>query len=144
MAQHTSDVWLALLTIDHASLSNPIRLVNDKQSLTSNSNVYEPYAFEVTLPSDVEGGEPEAEITISNIVPQIMAAIRAIDGRPTVTMGIVMRSEPDAYQFGPHTYEFATAPWDARTIRFRVRLTEFARLAFPNASFGPADFPAMF
>jgi hypothetical protein len=52
-----SDLHLVLLEISHPDLENSIRVVNDKQSITSGGLEYIAFPFEVSLPESADIGE---------------------------------------------------------------------------------------
>jgi phage-related protein len=79
LAQHTSEVMIELLEINHEALATPLRFCNDAVAVVSNGNRYEPWPFQVKLPTDDPEQEPRASITISNVVGARSAAIEADD-----------------------------------------------------------------
>jgi hypothetical protein len=92
---------LMLLEINHPELTSPIRVVNDTQSLTSNGNLYQDFAFRLIVPSDFENQLPKARISIDNVGKDLMQWIETSDGAAgaTVKMSQVMRSRPDQIEW---------------------------------------------
>src|SRR5512132_1584543 len=64
-AQETGTAWLVLLTLTHPELDRPIRVTSDGVETLSQGNLFSPFPFEVTLPDDVEGRTPQAELRIA-------------------------------------------------------------------------------
>jgi hypothetical protein len=88
---------IMLMEIDHPALSNPVRVVNDTQDITSNGNLYIACAFRYVLPDDFEGQLPKAKISVDNIGGELMYWIETSNGGngSIVTFKQIMRSRPD-------------------------------------------------
>lgn len=97
-AAQTEEVWLILLTIQHATLANPLRFVNDYQSLVSRGNVFLAFPFEVEFPEQDPDSPGEARLTIDNVDRQIVNTIRAISSPPDITLEVVLASQPDTVE----------------------------------------------
>ena len=92
---------LVLLQIDHPDLATPVRVVNDTQDLTSNSNLYVAIPFRCTLPDDFENQLPKARLSVDNVGKELMYWIETSGGGngSLVTMSQVMRSRPDQIEW---------------------------------------------
>ena len=88
---------LILCEIHHSALAEPVRVVNDKESVEHNGYTYVGLAFRVTLPSDPESGLPRARLAIDNIGKELMQWIELSEGArgTTITLSQIMRSDPD-------------------------------------------------
>lgn len=88
---------LVLLQIDHADLITPIRVVNDRTDVTSNGNLYQAYAFNITLPDDPETGIGKAKLTLDNVGKELVTWLEAANfSNPvTVTISQILRSAPN-------------------------------------------------
>ena len=51
LAQETAEVFVPLLRIEHDSLSEPIRLAYNTESVTRTDGEYKPYPFKINLPA---------------------------------------------------------------------------------------------
>ncbi|CAB5220427.1 Domain of unknown function DUF1833 [uncultured Caudovirales phage] len=142
-AAQTDEVWLVLLTITHATLSTPLRFVNDYQSLTSRGNVYLAFPFEVEFPEQDPDSAGEARLTIDNIDRQIVNTIRAISSPPEVKLEIILASQPDTVEAEFSGLVLRNVAYDALkvsgTLRFEDIMTEPVSLQMT-----PARFPGMF
>ena len=84
-AQETGTAWLVLLTLDPSRTRSPIRVTSDGVETISNGNVFSPFPFEVTLPDDVEGRTPQAQLRIDNTSQEMIALLRGLTSPPVLT-----------------------------------------------------------
>lgn len=122
---------LILLEIDHPDLDQPVRVVNDTQDLTSNSNLYIGFPFRCVLPDDFENQLPKARLAIDNVSRDLMYWIETTGGGQgsTATFKQVMRSNPDLIE------------WSIQMSLFNVNVTMqeiSAELGFENLFGKPA------
>ena len=78
----------------HPELDQPIRVTSDGVETMSNGNVFAPLPFEVTLPDDVEGRTPQAQLRIDNTSQEIVAILRGLATPPVLTIQIVRCEQP--------------------------------------------------
>lgn len=139
----TDDVWLTLLTIEHESLSEPLRFVNNFASLTSRGNVYVAFPFELEFPEQDAESPGEARITIDNIDRQIVNTIRGISSPPDLTLEVVLAATPDTVEASFSGMTLRNVQYDALkvsgTLRFEDIVTEPV-----SVQMTPARFPGMF
>jgi hypothetical protein len=143
LAQSTSEVFLELLTIDHADLAEPIRLCNNAVDVISNGETYSAFPFYAELPADEEDREPRCTLTVSNVDRTIVEAVRGLVGRPTFVIAVVTASEPDTFQFDPHPFDVLSVRGDAQTLVFEMVFSEFVQEVFPKFAFSPVHFPSL-
>lgn len=122
---------LVLLEINHASLTTPVRVVNDMQDLTSNGNLFIACPFRYVLPDDFENQLPKARLAVDNVGRDLMYWIETSAGGngSTVKMMQVMRSRPD------------TIEWSITMNLYNVQVTMkevSAELGFENLFAKPA------
>lgn len=120
-----------LLEINHASLTTPVRVVNDMQDLTSNGNLFIACPFRYVLPDDFENQLPKARLAVDNVGRDLMYWIETSAGGngSTVKMMQVMRSRPD------------TIEWSITMNLYNVQVTMkevSAELGFENLFAKPA------
>ncbi|GAB2913667.1 DUF1833 family protein [Paralcaligenes ginsengisoli] len=101
LATSADEPFLVMLEITHADLAQPVRVVNDTQNLTSNGNEFIACAFQVTLPDDVDGQIPQAQLSIDNIGRELTQWLEYSRGGQGAKCRIiqVMRSAPDLHEF---------------------------------------------
>lgn len=122
---------LILLEINHAELSQPIRVVNDTIDITSNGNSFIAFPFNCTLPDDIENQLPRARLSISNVGRDLMYWLETTDGGKgsTAKFQQVMRSRPNQIE------------WEITMSLFNVSASNLevsAELGFENLFTKPA------
>lgn len=101
LATSADEPFLVLLEITHADLAVPVRVVNDTQNMTSNGIEYIGCPFNVTLPDDVAGQMPQAQLEVDNIGRDLTQWLEYSRGGQGARCRImqVMRSDPNAIEF---------------------------------------------
>lgn len=143
-AQETDQVWLLLLTITAVGLTEPIRVVNDRQDVTSRGNLHVAYPFECDLPGD--SGETVQRVTlrIDNVDRGIISAIRAVREPPAVTLEVIRRAAPDTVEAGPFVMSLVEARADAFAVEGELVYEDVLNAPFPAHTYNPADYPGLF
>lgn len=142
-AANCTGVWLVLLTVEHATFGATIRLVNDRQSVTSGGDVYTPMAFRPSLPPDRDG-PARAVVVVDNVDRALIAAVRAITTPATVTMELIRRSAPDTIVASWPYLRLVGATIDAGQITFELAPDAVLDESYPGTDFTPLGFPAGF
>lgn len=142
-AQETGEVWLALLTIAHASIAT-IRLVNNTKDVVSGGNTYTAFPFAVTIPPEHPDRPPEVMLVADAIDRSVVDAIRAIPAEPTVTLSLVLASAPDLVEAGPFAFTMYDAAFDAHTVECRLGYERVLTAPYPADVFTPSLFPGLF
>ena len=144
-AQQTGEVFLHLLDISHPDLiGGPIRLVSDTVAVISGGNTYEPFPFEIDLPSDEEEHLSQAELLVGEVGPTIVEALRTITTPPSIDLRIVLASAPDTTVAGPFNFTAREVEGDATSLRLRLTFEDILNEPFPGDEFDPARFPGLF
>tara|TARA_R110000868_G_scaffold31576_3_gene115602 strand:- start:1829 stop:2302 length:474 start_codon:yes stop_codon:yes gene_type:complete len=101
LATSASEPFFVLLEITHADLAVPVRVVNDTQNMTSNGVEFIGCPFNVTLPDDVAGQMPSAQLEVDNIGRDLTQWLEFSRGGQGARCRImqVMRSDPDTVEF---------------------------------------------
>ena len=94
----TAEVWLVLLTIDHADLPEPIHVVDNTEPITSGGVEYRACGFEISLPGDNDEGPPHARVRIQNIDQRVGKALRQISSNVSIEIKVVAASDPDTVE----------------------------------------------
>jgi len=96
-ATSADELPLLLLEIDHPQLTQPARVVNDTQDLTSNGNLFVGMAFSASLPDDKPQQMPKARLAIDNVGKELVSWLEMSQGGrgSTCRMMQVMRSAPN-------------------------------------------------
>lgn len=142
-ARETEEVWLVLLTISHSALPTPLRFVNNFTSLTSRSNIFVAFPFEIEFPEQDADSAGEARITIDNIDRQIVETIRQISSPPSVTLEVVLASSPDTVEAQFTGLVLRNVEYDAHRVRGTLRFEDITTEPV-SVQMTPARFPGMF
>lgn len=142
-AESTAEAWLMLLTIDHPTLSSPIRVVDNNADVTSNGDLFVAWDFSLTMPGEDPDNPETAHLSISNIDPLIIRSLRQISSPPSVTIGVVLSSAPNVVEVEFAGLVLRSASYDAATITGNLVFEEI--LTEPVATtLTPAMFPGLF
>ena len=117
-AQECATAWLVLLTISHPSLPTPLRFTSDGVTTISNSQTYQSFPFEITLPDDVEGRAP-----------------RGLTSPPTVAMQIVRSAAPNVVEREWIGLEWRASTYDVGFITGQLTVDDIATEEFPYITF---------
>lgn len=136
---------LALLKIDHASLSAPVRIVNDTRNITTLGDTYLALPFTVGLPSDRSGEMPRARLQIDNVGRELTEELEGLPPGAALmaTIIVVHRSTPGVvdYQF---TAPLSGVRVDMATVTAVMGPDDLMRRPATLLRFDPATAPGIF
>lgn len=135
-----SDLYLVLLTISHPDLPDPIRVVNNNESVTSESISYAAFPFEIALPESQENAPPRAELSISNVGREIGQAIRSIGSPPSVTIAVIRQETPDVVEALHVGMKLSGVSYDAQQVSGQLVREDFVTEPYPALTYSPAEF----
>jgi len=141
--QETDDVFLVLLTITHDDIT-PIRVVNNNENITSDSNLFVAYPFEITLPDSTGDGTPSAQLVIDNVSREIAESIRSISTAPKVTISVIRAADPDTIEITFAPFTLRNVKWDMMKVSGDLSMEDIALEPFPIGQFSPAQFQGLF
>lgn len=154
--QETGRTIIALITIEHDSLLEPIRIcTNPTQRIAEYDSdiVYgtvsdgDNYIFlpvRLQIPSDTDEGPGNMIIEFDNIHRDYTEAIRSIFTPPTVTVELVLDSTPDTVEVSWPEFLLTDITYNALTIQGTLALEVLDREPFPAGTFNPTSFPGLF
>ena len=140
----TDDVFLILLTLDHAGLDVPIRVTSDAVSTFSREMEFIAFPFNLILPDQTEGQAPKARLTIDNVSRDVLAALRGLQTPPQVIMEIVRHADPDTVEAFFPDFTLTNLRYNALTLQGDLTIEDFTAEPYPAATFSPAGFPGLF
>lgn len=143
-AQETGEVFLALLTISQADLASPIRIVNNYENVTSNGNLYVGFPFEIDLPDDKMENIPRVTLKIDNVDRSIVEAVRTMTSPATITLDIVLASQPNTVEASFGGFVLRDVGYDALTVQGALAMEDVLNEPYPADSFTPNFFPGLF
>ncbi len=138
-----SDLPLVLLKIEHADLSAPILVVDNRVAITSGGDIYSAFPFQVRLPDSLEDAPPRARLRISNVSREIGQAMRDITSPADVTIEVVRQDAPDVIEMSWPTMKLTNVRWDFLTVEGDLEYENRSREPYPYLVFSPAEFPGV-
>jgi hypothetical protein len=138
--QDSSNLPLVLLEIDHSSLSESIKVVNNKVNVTSNGNEYIGFPFEIILPDSKEDSPPTSKLRIDNVSREIGQAIRLISSPPSVTIKVVRQETPDVIEAEFTGMSMTNVSYDAFSVEADLQFEDLTKEPYPYLTFSPALF----
>jgi len=115
-AQETNQVFLVLLEISHASLAEPIRVVNNWESIISGGDTYEASSFTFTPPILEDDKITPAQLKLDNVDRRLTIASRSISTPADAVAKVVLASDPDTVEVGPFTLKLSNISYNKQTI----------------------------
>lgn len=143
-AQETGEVFLLLLTIDHDDLDSPIRVVDNTEDVTSRGDTYVAFPFDIALPDESPDSISAVRLTIDNVDRQVVDALRSISTPATVTLEVVLASDPDTVEAGPFDLSLRSADYTAEVVTAELVYEDVLNEPFPGGRFIPSDYQALF
>lgn len=144
VSQNTDEVFLFLLTLSHANLSGPIRVVNNTENITSNGNVYTAFPFNLVLPQDDGESLPQVVINLNNVTLEFIDEIRGLSGALDVKLEIILASSPNTIEMSIDGMKTYTINYDAQNIQATCQIEDVLNLSFPSELYLPSNFPGLF
>lgn len=146
LAQQTDEVPLMCITISHSSFAAPYYLVFDTQPLQRAIAEFEPFAFQLTLAPESEDALPQVQMTIDNIDRKILTAIRTIPAgeRVSMSMEVVLASQPDTVEVGPVDYKFLSIDFDQAQITGTLGFDDDLLNTTLGQTYTPVNSPGIF
>ena len=92
---------VTLLEIEHPDLAIPIRVVNDRQDITFETNNYIALSFRISLPDDLQKSLPKATLEIDNVGKELVQWLEDSNGGAGTSIRLiqVLRSAPSIAEF---------------------------------------------
>lgn len=145
LARETTQVFVPCLKINHAAFAAPIRVCYDSAPLERADGTYQPYPFNIQLPDQLQDQLPQAKVTIDNVDLEVCNAIRTLTGLPSVTMDVVLASQPDTIECGPFEFSLQHAQADAQSIQCQLGFEDdiFSQQV-PAQQYLPVTSPGLF
>lgn len=152
-AQQTENAFILLLTIDHPTYAEPIRICSDPYEVLPMAGVrgiisrgieYVFLPFEFQLPNSDDTGLSRARLSIDNVDRQIVAAVRTADSAISIGMEIVTSRDPDVVEVSMQGFKLDNIEYNAMRVNGDISMEYFDLEPFPAGRFTPSDFPGLF
>ena len=142
-AERTEEVWVVLLQADHPDLAEPIRICTNNENITSNGHEYIALPFEIELPGEDPEQPGRARVRIDNMSPVIIDTLRVISTPPTVTLRVILASQPNVIEAEFVGLVMRNAEYDASFVSAELNYESI--LVEPAAlTMTPSLFPGLF
>jgi len=115
-AVETDQVWLILMKIEHPDLDETLYLVNNRESITSDFQVYTAYPFNIVLGNDDGEKLQTVKLTFDNIDVALVEVIRSITESPDITISVVLSDYLDDVEIEITNLKLREVTYDAYTI----------------------------
>lgn len=144
LARESSEAFLALMQITGPGL-DPIRVVNNMESITRNGQVYEPWAFDGSPPEDGPQQSPTVTLRVDNIDRSVMDTLRTYNGVPRCELVWVMASQPNRAVYGPFEFVIQSAGANEMTIDLQLGYEEdILNQGWPGQTYSPTSSPGLY
>jgi hypothetical protein len=153
-AEHTGEIVITLVTIEHDSLPGPLRFSSDPtHRISVDPLVYgtesrgESFVFlpmSLVLPDDNDDAAPALKLTLDNVSRDTIPTIRSVSDPATVTVEFVLASAPDVVEASWPEFDLVNAEYDALQVPLDLVVNALATEPYPAGTFSPASFPGLF
>ena len=143
-AGQTDEIFVVLLELTHADWSGTIRISSDSDGTTHDGNAYLFYPFGVILPDDQEEHVSKARLVIENVSRDVIDEIRSVSSSPSITIKIVLVSDPDTIEAQFPDYKLTQVTYDEMQIEGDLSIETYMDEPFPGDDFLPTHFPGLF
>lgn len=148
LSQQTGEVVTILVTIDHAQLSEPIRVTSDavatEREGDDGTETYIAFPFRFRFADDRAAQLTTAELEIDNVDRRIVETLRRVRGAPTVAVKMVLASDPDTIEGGEYVFTLQQAKYNASTVTGTLGDEDLLNEPFPGIIVTPGNVPGNF
>lgn len=142
--QESGDPFLTLLTLDHPSLTEPVRLVNNTENFVSRGETYLALPFSLALPPDDGESSREISLEMDNISLDLIGIIRSITDVIDVKIEMVLASLPNEVQYEVEELKIRSISYDASKITATLYLDNFLQTELSSEKYTPITHPGLF
>jgi hypothetical protein len=152
-AQSTDEAFIILITINHSTFTDPVRVASDPLELlpvagvrgvVSRGQEFVFLPFNIELPAQDDSGVAKARLSVDNISREIVAAVRTATSALSINIEIVLASDPDTVEVSIEDFRLDRVTYDALTVSGDISVEYFDLEPFPARRFTPSDFPGLF
>ncbi len=152
--ENMEEVAVALVTITHPTLDEPLRFSSDATVRVSTEPLLygtisrsEQYLFvpiDITFPADQDDAPPTIDITLSAVGREAVPLLRQAIEPATVTIEVVLAEYPDDVEAIFPDFDLVNASYGGDSATISLAIDSLATEPFPAGSFTPAYFPGLF
>lgn len=138
----TSEGLLVLLDI--TNIGTPLYYVNNKEAVTSNGQVYTPYAFNLVFAVEDGDSLPSFKLAVDAVDRELIDEIRTLIEAPIVKIAIVPISDPDTVEILIPDLELRNVSYTALSIQGTLTWGDPLNRRFPSERYTPETSPGLF
>lgn len=145
MERVTDELWLVLLTIDIDGTEYRV-VGGSHQDVTSNGDVYTPYAFDVLLPAESLETVEQVTLTLDNVDQILVDGLRAAKNPLQFKLQLALYSQPDTIELELDHLESQSVEFDEFQIRATLILNDIWNQKFPGVGekYDAIQYPRLF
>lgn len=143
-ASETSEVWLAMVELDHRDWPTPIRLVRNTETIISNGDTYLPFPFDVSLPDEEAEQTAVVNWVALNASNELIEELRAVTGPIDGRVFWVLASDPDVVELGPLDLQIRVFEYDSEKIKGTMVIEPILDAVFGSLSMDGVNTPGLF
>lgn len=130
-APATDQAFIELMEIFHPDLPATLRFANAQNDVEisgddQGGDVYQAWAFEALWPDASADKQPEARVAFDNTSPTILAVLRSLTVRPTVTFKMVRAADVNTVEQEWNGLEIVRVTADAARVTLHLTLYNLA------------------
>jgi len=144
LASRTNEITLSFLDITHADLASTLRLVNNTEAITKGGETYSPVAFQIILPTEKEGEDGTAQLSVCAVDQTIIMAIRSINSAVKIGLTVALASDPDTTEVEYGDFLWRPVSWKKLTVSGELAYEDVLDIMFPGDIFSPVNVPGNF
>jgi hypothetical protein len=144
LASRTNEVTLAFLDITHADLAAELNFVNNTVAVVKGGKTYSPVSFKIILPSEKEGEDGTAQLSVCGVDQTIIIAIRSINSAVKINLTVALASAPDTTEVEFGDFLWRPVTWQMRTASGELSYEDVLDIMFPGDIFSPVNVPGNF
>lgn len=152
-SQQTEEVFVTLLEISHADLSETLYVSSDPTTdfggnvygTTSNGQNYIFFPFEFRMQEQSDNLISKASLRIDNVTRDIILAIRSVQSEePQVDIKVVLASAPDDIEFEIPSLKLNNITANAFIVAGELRPVVVQNEQYPYLNFNYSDFAGIY
>jgi len=145
LANETSEEWIILLTVSHASFSATQRFARRRTNITSNGDTYNAAFFDLSFPDQTPNQLPRWQIIIDVVDQTVLAELRAVATAPDIQIDVIRAAAPNTIEMTTGAdYKLRSLSYAGTTVTGEVSLEDLLGEGFPGGRILPSNFPGGF
>lgn len=144
MRQHSEEAFLLLAEFSHIPTNETFYAALNTENVVHDGNVYVATHFEVILPEISNRSPQGTSVVLDNVDLRLVGLLRSITQPLSVTLRVVLASQPDVIEMEFTDLVLREANWDVSKITGRLASEDPLNQAFPAHQYDPRSFQGLF